>query len=156
MGPAHPRSNFLLSCVWCSYVRKTRSEVFIAIDVFLCVYRSSWTRSPTFIKPRMNLATMLFKVIWLTLILYRHEYHGSGADIWVGYIRDEHLHLFERSWNMLLPLIFLGTKYLAAEDRVRARVSPHGICGGQSVTKTGFSASSSKFPCHYHSPRYPY
>jgi hypothetical protein len=35
---------------------------------------------------------------------------------------------------------------LIAEARVRARVSPSGICGGQG---TGFSASSSLFPCQY-------
>jgi hypothetical protein len=35
--------------------------------------------------------------------------------------------------------------------RVRARVNPCGIYGGQSGTRTGFSTSSSVFPCQYHS-----
>jgi hypothetical protein len=39
---------------------------------------------------------------------------------------------------------------LTAETRVRARVNPCEICGGQSATGTGFSPSSSVFPCQYH------
>jgi hypothetical protein len=39
---------------------------------------------------------------------------------------------------------------LTAEARFRSRVSPCGICGGQSVTGTGFSPSTSVFPCQFH------
>jgi hypothetical protein len=41
---------------------------------------------------------------------------------------------------------------LTAESRVRAWVNPCGIWGGQIGTGTGFSHSSSGFPCQYHSP----
>jgi hypothetical protein len=40
---------------------------------------------------------------------------------------------------------------LTTEARVRARVIPCWICGGQSVTGTGLSPSSSVFHCQYHS-----
>jgi hypothetical protein len=38
-----------------------------------------------------------------------------------------------------------------AEVRVRALVSPCGICSGRSGARTGFSTTSSVFRCHYHS-----
>jgi hypothetical protein len=40
---------------------------------------------------------------------------------------------------------------LTAEDRVRSRVGPCGICGGQSGTGIGVSPSTSVFPCQFHS-----
>ena len=40
---------------------------------------------------------------------------------------------------------------LTAEARVRSRVGPGWICGGQSGTRTGFSPTTSVFPCQFHS-----
>jgi hypothetical protein len=42
----------------------------------------------------------------------------------------------------------VGRRPPTAEARVRSRVSPCGICGD---TGTGFSPSSSVFPCQFHS-----
>jgi hypothetical protein len=38
-----------------------------------------------------------------------------------------------------------------AEDQVRSRFSPCGICGGQRGTGTGFTPSTSVLPCQFHS-----
>jgi hypothetical protein len=40
---------------------------------------------------------------------------------------------------------------LASEAWVHTQVNPCEICGGQSVTGTGFSQSSLAFPYRYHS-----
>ena len=40
---------------------------------------------------------------------------------------------------------------LTAEAQFRSRVGPCGIYGGQSDTGTGFSPSTSVFPCQFHS-----
>jgi hypothetical protein len=40
---------------------------------------------------------------------------------------------------------------LTAEVWVRSQVSPSEICGAQSGIVTGFSPSTSVFPCQYHS-----
>jgi hypothetical protein len=45
---------------------------------------------------------------------------------------------------------------LTAEARVRARVDPCKICGGQSGTGAGFSPSYLVFPFQYHSAIAPY
>ena len=45
----------------------------------------------------------------------------------------------------------VSRRSLTAEARARSRVGPCGICGGRSGTGTGFSPSTSVFPCQFHS-----
>jgi hypothetical protein len=45
----------------------------------------------------------------------------------------------------------MGRAMAQAEAQICSRVSPCGICDGQSGTETSFSPSSSVFPCQYHS-----
>jgi hypothetical protein len=46
----------------------------------------------------------------------------------------------------------VSRRTLTAETRVRSRVSPCGICGGQSGTGTGFSLSTSVYPVNFIPP----
>jgi hypothetical protein len=45
----------------------------------------------------------------------------------------------------------VSRRSLTAEARFRSRVSPSGICGGQSGTGTGFPPITSVFPCQFYS-----
>jgi hypothetical protein len=45
----------------------------------------------------------------------------------------------------------VSRRSLTAEARIPSRVSPCGIYGGQSGTRTGFPPSTSVFPCQFHS-----
>ena len=42
------------------------------------------------------------------------------------------------------------------ETRVRSQVNPCEVCGGQSVTETGFSTSTLVSACQYHYTSVPY
>jgi hypothetical protein len=45
----------------------------------------------------------------------------------------------------------ISRRPLIVEARVRSRINPCGICGGQNGTGTGFSPSTSVFHCQFHS-----
>jgi hypothetical protein len=57
------------------------------------------------------------------------------------------LHLFILSGRAMAQAV--SRRPIMAKDRVRARVSPCRICGGQSDTGTDFSPSYSDFACQY-------
>jgi hypothetical protein len=48
-------------------------------------------------------------------------------------------------------LWFFPVNFIPLDARVRSRLSPCGICGRQSGSGTGFSSSTSVFPCQFHS-----
>jgi hypothetical protein len=52
-------------------------------------------------------------------------------------------------WNGCVMAQAVSSWPLTAEARVRSRVGPCGICGEQSGTGTGFSPSTSIFPCQF-------
>jgi hypothetical protein len=69
---------------------------------------------------------------------------------------DINVHSDKVLWGRAMAQV-VSRQPLTAEARVRARVNPCGICGGQSGTGTGFSPSFfSVFPCQYHSTIAPY
>jgi hypothetical protein len=61
-----------------------------------------------------------------------------------------------RAITQVLTLAQLVRRWLlTAQSRIHDQISPCGICGGQSCTGTGFSTTSSVFPCQYHSTAAP-
>jgi hypothetical protein len=77
------------------------------------------------------------------------------VDERLGGPRDS-LDVAKKTFRLLLTVMkgraiaqVVSGRPFTAEARVRARVNPCGICGGQSDTGTGFSPSSWGFPCQY-------
>ena len=56
----------------------------------------------------------------------------------------------------IIIIMLLLRLLLTAEAWVRFQANPCEICGGYSDTGTGFSQSTSFFPCQYHSTNAPY
>jgi hypothetical protein len=68
-----------------------------------------------------------------------------------GWLGVKHLiYLLRRLFDRAMAQA-VSRQPLTAEAHVRSRVSPCGICRGQSGTGTGFSPSISGFPCQFHS-----
>jgi hypothetical protein len=63
----------------------------------------------------------------------------SGTDYWSSFSLNTH-----KGCDIVQTV---SLRPLTAEARVRFLVSPFEICGGKSGTGTGFSPSSSVFPC---------
>ena len=58
--------------------------------------------------------------------------------------------------QIMLCLRWLVCQPLTLDTWVWCQVTAFGICDGQSGTETGFSLSTSVYPCHYHSMNVPY
>jgi hypothetical protein len=71
-----------------------------------------------------------------------HAVHHTG-------IQEHLLKLY--TWKGRAMAQAVSRRPPTTEARVRSPVSPCGICGGQSGTGTGFSSSTSVFPCQFHS-----
>jgi hypothetical protein len=67
--------------------------------------------------------------------------------------KDAHVSLKTQNGRAMAQVV--SRRPLIAEARARARVNPCGIFGGQSGPGTGFSPSSSVFPCQYIIPLSP-
>jgi hypothetical protein len=63
---------------------------------------------------------------------------------------EEHHNKLHKLWGRAMAQA-VSRRPPTVEARARSRVSPYGICGGQSGTGTGFSPSTSVFPCQLHS-----
>jgi hypothetical protein len=77
---------------------------------------------------------------------YEGDENGNDLTVVTNSIRTWFNHLNDRDMTHAV-----SRRSLTAGSQVRSPVSPCGICGGQSGTRTGFSPSTSVFPCQYHS-----
>jgi hypothetical protein len=88
----------------------------------------------------------------LSRILHRVVRATSSSVCGQGWTHSEDIRrLCIRYTDDLAMAQVVSRRPLTTEARVRARVNSCVICGGQSGTGTGFSPSSSVFPCRYHS-----
>jgi hypothetical protein len=90
----------------------------------------------------LKIATLTLRYTFRSYIFHttnKYEFHGNTFTLYVTEIKG----------SAMAQVV--SRLHFTAEARVRARVNPCAICGGQSGTGTGFSPSSSVFPCQYHS-----
>jgi hypothetical protein len=98
---------------------------------------SSHVSFPTLYKPLRSHYKANLSVLLLDLTTFYSEKHTKCKT------------------GLAMPQV-VSRRPVTAEARVQSLVSTCGICGAQSGTMTGFSPSTSVFPCHYHSTNAPY
>ena len=83
---------------------------------------------------------------WLVFITETHVYCA---------VRVEFLNTIRAEFRLQLTQAVSGGP-LTADDRVRSKVSPCGICGGRSGIEKDFSPSTVVLPCQYQSTSAPH
>jgi hypothetical protein len=124
-------------------MRTTTKSVIISQCVrdskFVNQTRSMWQHfGLVFLKPSLKTSTDKEYCVWR---LYGH----SSSVIIVSKLRT--------SGRVMDQAV--SRRSTTAEARVRPHISPFWICGGQSGSGTGFSPSTSVFPCQFYSSRAP-
>ena len=128
--------------------------------VFLFIYSTIYHGTPNDVLRQPGWATLL----WINV--FASDMLSKVKLIFPHYHSSNNIHMNNSLCSTLNPLFCkecLGRamaqaasrRPLIAEALVRSRFSPCGICGGQSGIGTGFSPSTSVFPCRFHSTSAP-
>jgi hypothetical protein len=83
------------------------------------------------------------------------EEHGVLCEVETEFLRLAPINCIP-GFDVRAMAVAVRHRPLTVETWARSQASPCKIYGGQSGTVTGFSPSTSVFPCHYHFTNAPY